>query len=34
MILLDETGSDRRNSIQRDGYSVRGRPLVSHKFLS
>jgi hypothetical protein len=28
LIFLDETGSDRRNSIRRDGYSVRGRVLV------
>ena len=34
LIFLDESGSDRRNCIRRYGYSVRGRPLVSHKFLS
>lgn len=33
-IFLDETGSDRQNSIRRHGYSFRGSPLVSHKFLS
>ena len=34
LIFLDETGSDRRNCIRREGYSIRGRPLVSRKFLS
>ena len=33
MIFLDETGSDRRNSIRKYGYSIRGRPLVSEKLL-
>ena len=33
MIFVDETGSDRRNSIRRYGYSIRGRPLVSEKML-
>ena len=33
MIFLDETGSDRRNSIKRYGYSIRGRPLISEKLL-
>ena len=34
LIFLDKTGSDRRNCIRREGYSIRGRPLVSRKFLS
>ena len=34
LILLDETGSDRRDSIRQNGHSVRGKPLVSSKFLS
>ena len=34
LISLDETGSDRRNCFCCDGYSIRGRPLISHKFLS
>jgi len=33
LIFLDETGSDRHNSIRRYGYSVQGKPLVTHKFL-
>ena len=33
MIFLDETGSDRRNSIRRYGYIIRGRPLISEKLL-
>ena len=33
MIFVDEIGSDRRNSIRRYGYSIRGRPLVSEKML-
>ena len=31
LIFLDETGSDRRNSIRKYGYSLRGKPLVSHE---
>ena len=31
LIFLDETGSDRRASIRRYGYSLRGRPLVCEK---
>ena len=33
LIFLDETGSDRRNSIRKHGYSLRGKPLVSHELL-
>ena len=33
LIFLDKTGSDRRNSIRKHGYSLRGKPLVSHKLL-
>ena len=33
IIFMDETGSDRCNSIRRYGYSLRGKPLVSHKLL-
>ena len=31
MIFLDETGSDRQNSIRKYGYSIRRKPLVSEK---
>ena len=34
IIFLDETGSDRRDAIRKYGYSVRGKPIVSHKNLS
>ena len=33
LIFLDETGSDRRNNIRKHGYSLRGKPLVSHELL-
>ena len=33
LIFLDETGSDRRNTIRRHGYSLQGKPLVSHELL-
>ena len=33
LIFLDETGSDRRNTIRRHGYSLRGKPLESHELL-
>lgn len=32
-IFLDETGSDKCNSVRRYGYSLRGRPLVCQKLL-
>ena len=32
-IFLDETGADRRNTIRKYGYSVRGRPARSQKLL-
>ena len=32
-IFLDETGSDRRNALRKYGYSLRGKPAVSHKLL-
>ena len=31
-ILLDETGADKRNAIRKYGYSVRGKPAISHVF--
>jgi len=33
LIFLDETGSDRRDSIREYGYSLRGKPLVTHRLL-
>ncbi len=33
LVFLDETGADRRNSIRKFGYSMRGKALVSHKLL-
>ena len=30
LIFLDETGADRRNALLRYGYSMRGKPIVSH----
>jgi len=33
LIFIDETGADRRNLLQRRGYSIRGQPARSHKFL-
>ena len=33
LIFLDETGSDKRNCMKQHGYSLRGKPLVSHKLL-
>ena len=33
LVFLDETGADRRNSVRKFGYSMRGKPLVSHKLL-
>ena len=33
MVFVDETGSDRCNSIRMYGYSIRGKPLVSEKLL-
>ena len=33
LIFLDETGADRRNALQRYGYSMRGKPIVSHQLL-
>lgn len=32
-IFLDETGSDKRNSVRRYGYSLRGKPMVCEKLL-
>ena len=32
-IFLDETGSDKRNSVRRYGYGLRGRPMVCQKLL-
>lgn len=33
LIFVDETGADRRDTIRKHGYSMRGKPLVSHKLL-
>ena len=33
LVFLDETGSDRRNSLRKYGYSLRGKPAVSKKLL-
>ncbi len=33
LIFLDETGSDRRDCMRKYGYSLRGKPLVSHRLL-
>ena len=33
LIFVDETGADEKDSIRKHGYSMRGKPLVSHKFL-
>ncbi len=33
LIFIDETGSDRRNCIRKHGYSLRGKPLVTHRLL-
>ena len=33
LIFLDETGSDKRNSLRKYGYSLRGKPAVSHKLM-
>lgn len=33
LIFVDETGADRRDTIRKHGYSIRGKPLVSHKLL-
>ena len=33
LIFLDETGSDKRNTLRKYGYSLRGKPAVSQKLL-
>ena len=33
LVFLNETGSDRRNNMRQHGYSLRVKPLVSHKLL-
>lgn len=33
LVFVDETGADRRNSIRKYGYSMRGKPLTSNKLL-
>ena len=33
LVFIDETGADRRNTIRKHGYSVRGKPAKSHKLL-
>ena len=32
-VLIDETGADRRNTLRKYGYSVRGRPALNHSLL-
>ena len=32
LVLIDETGTDRRNLVCKYGYSMRGRPLRNHSF--
>ena len=34
IIFIDETGSDRRDSLRKYGYSLRGRPIKSQKIIS
>ena len=34
IIFLDETGSNRRDTLRKYGYSLRGRPITSHKIIS
>ena len=34
IIFIDETGSDKRDSLRKYGYSLRGRPARSHKIIS
>ena len=31
LVFLDETGADRRNTMRKYGYSLRGKPATSHK---
>ena len=33
LVFLDETGADRRNTVQKYNYSLRGKPAKSHKLL-
>ena len=33
LVFLDETGCDRKNSLRKYGYSLRGKPAVSKKLL-
>ena len=33
-VFVDETGADKRNSVRKYGYSLRGRPLVSYKLFA
>ena len=32
-VFVDETGADRRNTLRKYGYSMRGRPALNHSFL-
>ena len=34
LIFIDETGSDKRDSLRKYGYSLRGKPAKSHKIIS
>ena len=31
LVFVDETGTDKRDSLRKYGYSVRGKPITSHK---
>lgn len=33
LVFIDETGADRRNTLRKYGYSMRGKPAVNHSFL-
>ena len=33
LVFVDETGCDRRNLLRKKGYSIRGKPAVTHKLL-
>ena len=34
LVFIDETGADKRNAIRRYGYSLHGKPMKSHVFVS
>ena len=33
LMSLEESGSDKRNTIRKHGYSLKGKPLVSHELM-